>query len=921
MGTISSGVGLISGIDTGKIVDQLIAIEAQPQNDLKTQVQVLNSQKTAFLDIGARLIALKSSSTSIGDATLFKTTTATSSNTDVLTATSSKSAPLGTYSFTPRQLVTSQSLITRGFADTETSPVSAAGGTLTVESAAARLDREVNLSELNGGAGIQRGLIRITDRSGASAQIDLTAAVTINDVLDAINNSSGINVTASLEGDHLKLADNTGAAASNLTVVNVGSTTTATSLGIAGSTATTSITGTQLNAITATTSLASLNDGTGVRIKGTGQDDLTFTTQDGATFNVSLFGAQTVGDVLTKINTASGGSVTAAIGTGGTGLQLTDNTVGGSTFGVIAAVATGSSAGADLGIVGPASAAGVISGSRIVSSLGSKLLKNISGGAGVTAGHISVNGTDVDLTGATSISDVIGTINASAAGVTASLNSAGNGLNITRNTAGALTIADVSGDVAAKFGLAQTSATGTIAGTNAQYRWINENTRFDQLNGGKGVAAGTFTITDSTGATSIVDLSNSAGFTLQKVIDLINTRPTAIKASINSTGDGLLLTDTGGGAATMKITEGATTTAGDLGLLATPVGTTVNGSYEKHVTIGATDTLSTIVTNINNAGAGVTASVINDGSGVTPFRLAFSSNNTGVAGRVSVDDGGMGLQTTSLVKGNDAVVLFGSTDPAKALLLTSSTNTLTNTISGVTISLLGTSTTPVDLTITRDTGGIKDAIKQFVSDYNAVLDGVDKYDTYDSSTNKKGLLLGDPTVSIIKNRMLNMVNTKVAGVSGSFSFLTQIGLTIGQGARLTLDDTRLSSALNTDPTGVASLFTATTTVAPTDNVGLPPGVTIPSSSTTKSVGFGKLMLDLVSALNDSTNGTLTLATNGIDAKVKLDNTRIDEIGTRLDAKRALLESQFAAMETALAQIQQQQGAISQLSTLASTKSG
>jgi flagellar hook-associated protein 2 len=1054
VGTISNGTGLISGIDTKSLIDSLIQLEAQPQTLVKNRVSILQSEKAAFLDISARLLALQNSATSLADVNLFKTKLASSSIPAVLTATATNSAAIGTYNFAPRRLVSTHSLISRGYADADVTPVTGTDTSFTFESADARLDHESRLSELRGGAGIERGKIRITDRGGSTADIDLTSAVTLNDVIDAINTAGGINVTASAEGDHLKLTDNTGSVTGNLVVANLGTTATATSLGIVGSVAAASITGSQINFINADTRLSNLNDGNGVRAKGTGQNDLAITTRSGASVNIILFGATSIGDVITKINDAGAGSLTASVGADGTSLKIVDNTIGGSTFSI--AAATGSNAAKDLGLVGSDdNADGAIDGTRLLASIGSKLLKNLNGGSGVgfatgnaalsgatrisslfngtglpTSGDpaadiqfksrdgqtldvdldslstvqnlidtvntafsggltVGINGqsltvtdttsgagnftvadlgtstaaaklglaidsaaggasdvtgvdtqalnhtgisitnrlnttTTVDLSAARSVDDVIAIINASAAGVTASLNSAGNGLKLTDTTNGTasnLIIADSSGTAATDLGIATVPlgvAASTVEGKNLDFRWVSETTRLDELNGAKGVAKSTFRITDSTGATAVVDLSNSAGFTLQKVIDIINTRPTGIRASINAKGDGLQLTDTAGGPLAIKVQEGASTTAADLNLLKTVVvGGVVDGSYEQTVAIAAGDTLTKVADKINAAGVNVTASIVNDGSASTPFRLTFSSKSTGTAGRILVDDGAADFQASDLVKGDDSVVLFGSADPAKALLLTSSSNTLTNTVQGVTINLLSTSTSPVQLTISRDDASISTTIGAFAQTFNDVLTTIGKYDTFNADTKQAGLLLGDSTVATIRNRLLNLVNNKVAGVTGQFNFLTQVGLSIGANASLTFNKDRFAAAIATDPNAVTQLFTATSTAASssTGNVTLPAGVTIPGSSTQKSIGFGKVMTDVLKRITDTVDGTLTATTQGLDSQMKIGTDRIAQMQTILDAHRINLQNQFNAMETALAKLQSQQSSLGSLANL------
>jgi flagellar hook-associated protein 2 len=88
---------------------------------------------------------------------------------------------------------------------------------------------------LNGTQGVRRGVVRITDREGGTAKIDLTTAVTLDDVLDAINSQSTANVKASVQGDHLVITDLTGAATGTLTVKDLSGGYAAADLGIAGS--------------------------------------------------------------------------------------------------------------------------------------------------------------------------------------------------------------------------------------------------------------------------------------------------------------------------------------------------------------------------------------------------------------------------------------------------------------------------------------------------------------------------------------------------------------------------------------------------------------------------------------------------------------------------------------------------------------
>ncbi len=914
MGTISSGTGIISGIDTDSLINQLMSLEARPRQLVERRVQLLQSQKSALLDVNAKLLSLDTSATAFTKQSSFASKRATSSATSVLTASADQKASLGTYSFTVGRLVSTQQLITRGFANTDTTGLGV-DTSIRVGSAEARLDRETELADLNGFAGVERGSIRITDRAGNTANVDLSRAVSVNDVITGINNASGVSVIASIDGDRLVITDNTGAADQDLVVANVGNKQTATSLGIAGNSGgTDTLTGDTINQITATTTLASLNDGHGIDIRGSGLAD--FNIDDGTSaFDVVLDGVNSVQGLLDAINNAAGNaSVTASIGDDGVSIKLQGDAA-------ITVTASGSStAAADLGIEGSGGA--TVNGDRILASINSKLVRNASAASGLTYGSVTFDtgsgAQAVDLSNARSFSDLIDTINNAGAGVTAALNDAGNGIAITADNGQSMTIADATGNIAATFGLAGTHAAGAADTGDLDYAYITKNTRLDELNGGEGVAAGTFTITDSNGGTATVDLTQGES-TLAEVIAEINSRPVDVAASINETGDGILLTDTGGGTLKLTVSEGSATTARDLGLLGSDGDGDgkLDGSFEKTVDIQATDTLKNVADKLNSANIGVGATIINDGSSTNPFRLSLTSDNSGLAGRLMIDDGGLGLNVTELVRGRDAVAFFGSTNPADAVLLTSSTNSLTDTIDGVSIDLVSASDTPVQLTISRDTEQIFKAVDKFVNDFNAVMNKINQLDSYDSENEEKGLLLGNPTLAAIRRQLLSGVTGSFEDVSGQYSRLSEVGVTVGTDANIELDEAKLRKAISTDLNAVTELFSLKTQKAVEDEQ-ISEGITIPGSGTVVTAsGVGSTFEQILDRLTDSISGIVTGAANNYDSQIKLANDRIEQLNELLAVKRDRLEREFAAMESALAQLQSQQNALASLTSLAS----
>src|SRR5437868_4033919 len=148
MGRISSGTGLVSGINTTQIIDQLMALESQPKTLLQARIQGITQQKSAYSDLVTRLGGLKTSATTLGKAATFETTTATSSDEKIITATSSTNAATGSFQFQVARLVSSQQSVTEGFADV--SQVKVGAGTLTLEAGGGELSSHTPLSQLNG---------------------------------------------------------------------------------------------------------------------------------------------------------------------------------------------------------------------------------------------------------------------------------------------------------------------------------------------------------------------------------------------------------------------------------------------------------------------------------------------------------------------------------------------------------------------------------------------------------------------------------------------------------------------------------------------------------------------------------------------------------------------------------------------------
>ena len=215
------------------------------------------------------------------------------------------------------------------------------------------------------------------------------------------------------------------------------------------------------------------------------------------------------------------------------------------------------------------------------------------------------------------------------------------------------------------------------------------------------------------------------------------------------------------------------------------------------IVVSATDTVTDVASKINGAGAGVTATVLNDASGQ---RLLLRSSSTGEAAgfelTVPTDaDGNTGdaaglsrLATgTSYIYGQDAKIQIND------IPVTSSTNTFTDVVSGVTLTAGAESTTAVQVAVASDKSVVKTAVDDFVAAYNAINDLLNDATKYDSATKKAGLLQGDPTAIGLQNALRGVLQSTTSG--SAYGRLADIGVTQALGGDLTVDSAKLATAL------------------------------------------------------------------------------------------------------------------------------
>ncbi|HWR75895.1 MAG TPA: flagellar filament capping protein FliD [Thiobacillus sp.] len=236
----------------------------------------------------------------------------------------------------------------------------------------------------------------------------------------------------------------------------------------------------------------------------------------------------------------------------------------------------------------------------------------------------------------------------------------------------------------------------------------------------------------------------------------------------------------------------------------------------------ANNTLAGIRDAINAANAGVTATIVNDGS-AAGNKLVLTSTDSGAANSLKIsvtDDDGTGLDGSGLsalaydptaTAGNGKNI--GQVAAARNALLkidgiavTQSTNTVKNAIDGVTLNLAQTNVgQTLTLAVSRDTKAVTDAVQAFVYSYNGASGTLKNLTAFRGAGAQNGVLLGDSTSRAIQVQMRNLLNTSVDS-GGALTTLSQIGVSFGSDGTLALDSAKLNTAINTNFDGIAALF-------------------------------------------------------------------------------------------------------------------
>jgi flagellar hook-associated protein 2 len=292
----------------------------------------------------------------------------------------------------------------------------------------------------------------------------------------------------------------------------------------------------------------------------------------------------------------------------------------------------------------------------------------------------------------------------------------------------------------------------------------------------------------------------------------------------------------------------------------------LSGSFSFHIGSGSSQTVSVDPSNntlaglaatINQAGIGVSASIVTDSSG---SRLSLISQTDGLAGQITIDSNSLSDATTgavSLIAGQAGQDALFTVD---GIQTTSASNTLTGAISGVTMQLLGKSTTPVQVQIDNDTASVTTALSTMVNDYNAVVSALSAQEGKDASGNPEPLY-GSPIISQLQ-QMLSSALTTPSGTP--LTSPTQVGLSLNSNGSLSLDADQLTTALNDNYSGVQALFQNTSSF----------GLNLEQAVNNAGTGSTTSILSQAQTANGTAETNLNSTISTMDARITTQQTTL-----------------------------------------------
>ncbi|MFZ2649249.1 MAG: flagellar filament capping protein FliD [Burkholderiaceae bacterium] len=304
---------------------------------------------------------------------------------------------------------------------------------------------------------------------------------------------------------------------------------------------------------------------------------------------------------------------------------------------------------------------------------------------------------------------------------------------------------------------------------------------------------------------------------------------------------------------------------------------------------------------INASGAGVTASVLTDASGA---RLVLRASATGVSNafRIAVADGdgtdGDGLGLSALAFDPSAGILTMAQALAAAnasaslnnLAIASESNTLTDVLDGMTLTLNKVTSGPVQINVAQDTPALRKSLDAFVAAYNDLNKLMADQTRLDTANKTGNTLHGDSAAVAIRSQMRQLLGA-TSTASTVFMRLADAGLDVQRDGSIALNETKLTSAL-ANATEARKLFGNVDSLV-SDNNGI----------ATRIRTMADRLLD--------TDGTIVTRTEGLRKRIDLNQDRQEMLNGRIAQVEKRLRAQYTALDRQMGQLTSLSGYITQ----------
>lgn len=304
------------------------------------------------------------------------------------------------------------------------------------------------------------------------------------------------------------------------------------------------------------------------------------------------------------------------------------------------------------------------------------------------------------------------------------------------------------------------------------------------------------------------------------------------------------------------------------------------------IDVASTDTIESVMAKINShetLSKSVAASVVADSTG--KLQLMVRARDSGMSGAFTMqvtgatEDADNKLGKLGFVAGGqiaqDAEIKLNGVN------MLSSTNTFADIIPGLSITVSEAGKSSV-LNLTQDKDAIKDSIQKFVDAYNALNDLLGSSTKYDQDSKVAGVLQGDSSTVSLQNA-LRMLTQGIAGqAKGAFNRLADAGIQMLQGGKLSMDSTKLATALN-DMDSLKQMF-----AVKADALGNGGGI---------AVNFKAFTDELLAY-----EGTLNSKTDSLEDQLKRNASEVEKVETRAETVEARLRKQYSALDVKMASL-------------------